>query len=363
MRDEITALLRNDLQDQQPYGAPQIDVPVRLNTNENSYPIPTDVAQDLGTALSREVAGLNRYPDRAAARLRSALASYVGRDTDAARVWAANGSNEILQQLLQVFGGQGKKAMGFPPSYSMHPVISRATGTEWCEGARGGGFDLDAESAAQQVQRERPDIVFLCSPNNPTGTALHGDVIASVYEHTDGIVVVDEAYAEFGRDGTASALDLLPTRPRLVVTRTLSKAFGLAGARVGYCIGDPRIVDAMQLVRLPYHLSTLTQTVALAALDHAPRLLENVVALKQQRDRMAVEIAELGLRVAPSDANFVFFGGLADSRDVWKSLVDRGVLIRDVGIEGWLRVSAGTPDETSAFLTALRDVCQKEKDG
>ncbi len=362
MNDEIGSLLHGGLQGQSPYGAPQVPARVRLNTNENSYPIPPDVAADISQALAHHVADLNRYPDRSANELRSKLAEYVGNGVETAQVWAANGSNEVLQQLMQAFGGQGKKAMGFAPSYSMHSIVSRATGTQWCEGTRDAGFDLDADSAVAQVRRDQPDIVFLCSPNNPTGTALNSDVVTSVDDNTNGIVVIDEAYAEFSRDGTVSGLELQEDRPRLVVTRTLSKAFGLAGARVGYCVADSRVVDALQLVRLPYHLSTLTQAVAVAALSHKQRLLENVAALKRQRNRLATEIARMGFQVAPSDANFVFFGGLTDSSDVWRSLVEQGVLVRDVGIDGWLRVSAGTPDETSMFLTALRDVCQKEKD-
>jgi histidinol-phosphate aminotransferase len=359
--DEIGALLRPDLRGRQPYGAPQLDVPIRLNTNENSYRLPEEVAAGLDKALSTVVRDLNRYPDRDATMLRTDLARYLGHDLSTAQLWAANGSNEVLQQLLQAFGGPDRTALGFTPSYSMHSIIATATGTGWHDGRRGSDFDLSGEHAAEQVRRLRPDVVFLCSPNNPTGTALRWEVIEAVLAAGDGLVVVDEAYAEFARSGTVSALSLLAAHPRLVVTRTMSKAFGLAGARLGYLAADPRVVDALQLVRLPYHLSSLTQAAARAALEHTPLLLSTVDAIKAQRDRIVRELTALGLPVAPSDANFVLFGGLTDSRAVWQSLVDKGVLIRDVGIDGWLRVTAGTPAETEAFLTALSEVLAERK--
>ncbi|NUS41692.1 MAG: histidinol-phosphate transaminase [Terrabacter sp.] len=352
----IGDLLRPDLRGRTPYGAPQLDVPVKLNTNENSHPLPDEVAADIEKAVSSVVRGLNRYPDRDAVALRADLAAYLGHGLDVARVWAANGSNEILQQLLQAFGGPDRLALGFTPAYSMHPIIAAATGTRWADGRREADFDIDAAHAAAQIAEHRPDVVFLCSPNNPTGTALRPDVLAAVLEAAPGLVVVDEAYAEFAREGTDSALTLLPGRERLVVTRTMSKAFAFAGARLGYLAADPAVVDALQLVRLPYHLSALTQAAARAALDHAGVLLSTVDEIKRQRDRMVTRLTELGLSVVPSDANFVLFGGLADSRAVWRSLVDRGVLIRDVGLDGWLRVTAGTAAEVDAFLTAITAV-------
>ncbi|ADD43648.1 histidinol-phosphate transaminase [Stackebrandtia nassauensis] len=359
MTDEIQRLLRDDLRGRSPYGAPQLDVAVRLNTNENSYPLPGEVAASIEKALSGVVRDLNRYPDRDAVELRRDLANYLGHDLDVANLWAANGSNEILQQLLQAFAGPGRTALGFTPAYSMHPLISASTGTAWVDGHREADFGLSAERAVDQVTRHRPDVVFLCSPNNPTGTALGLDVVEAVLEAGTGLVVVDEAYAEFARDGVPSALRLLGGNPRLVVTRTMSKAFGFAGARLGYLAADAAVVDALQLVRLPYHLSSLTQAAARAALGHAPTLLSTVAAIKEQRDRVVTELTRLGLAVAPSDANFVLFGSLADSKAVWRSLVDRGVLIRDVGLDGWLRVTAGTPDETTAFLEALTAVLKE----
>lgn len=348
--------LRDDLRGRTPYGAPQLDVAVRLNTNENSYEVPPEVVEAILEAIAEQVPGLNRYPDREFTALRADLADYLGHGVEPEQVWAGNGSNEVLQHLVQAFAGPGRTALGFTPAYSMHPIISTGAGTTWVDGLRGterDPFDLTAAHAVAQVRRHDPDVVFLCSPNNPTGTALGPDVVEAVYDATRGIVVVDEAYAEFARAGTPSALGLLPGRERLVVTRTMSKAFALAGARLGYLAADPAVSDALRLVRLPYHLSSLTQAAARAALWHADLLLSTVEALKEQRDRIVAALAALDLRAVPSDANFVLFGGLADEKQVWRGLLSHQVLVRDVGIPHHLRVSAGTPEETTAFLGAL----------
>jgi histidinol-phosphate aminotransferase len=345
--------LRDDLRGMTPYGAPQLDVPVRLNTNENSYPVPDEVVEAIGKALAAELRDLNRYPDRDAVALRADLADYLGHGLRAAQVWAANGSNEVQQQLLQAFGGPGRTALGFVPAYSMHPLLAVGTGTTWIGGRRDADFGLTAAGVAAQVAAVRPDVVFLCSPNNPTGTALPPDVVTAALDTAPGMVVVDEAYAEFARPGTQSALALLPGHARLVVTRTMSKAFGFAGGRLGYLAADPAVVDAVQLVRLPYHLSALTQAAARAALAHRSALLATVEAIKEQRDRIVSTLRGRGLRVADSDANFVLFEVGGDQRVAWRSLLDRGVLVRDVGLPGWLRVTAGTPSETDAFLEAL----------
>jgi histidinol-phosphate aminotransferase len=345
--------LRPELRGLRPYGAPQLDVPVRLNTNENSYPLPDEVVAAMEKALTGVLRDLNRYPDRDAVALREDLAGYLGHGLTGGNVWAANGSNEIQQQLLQAFGGPGRTALGFTPSYSMHPLLAAGTGTVWVDGRRGADFGLTAAQTVEQVRDHRPDVVFLCSPNNPTGTALPLDVVAAVLAAAPGMVIVDEAYAEFARPGTPSALSLLAEYPRLVVTRTMSKAFALAGARVGYLAAAPAVVDAVLLVRLPYHLSALTQAAARAALAHAGTLLGTVDAIKKQRDRLVRELRSRRLAVADSDANFVLFGHFADSAPVWRALLDRGVLVRDVGLPGWLRVTAGTPAETDAFLAAL----------
>jgi histidinol-phosphate aminotransferase len=371
MTDSTTAgiegLLRADLRGGTPYGAPQLDVPVRLNTNESSYPVPPEVVAEITAAVADVAPDLNRYPDREFTDLRTALAAYLtgsaaghGVSVAPEQVWAGNGSNEVLQHLVLAFGGHDRVALGFTPAYSMHPIISTTVGTTWVDGLRGQGgapFDLTPEDAVAQVREHQPHLVFLCSPNNPTGTALGLDVVEAVHDAARrAVVVVDEAYAEFARPGTPSALTLLPGRPRLVVTRTMSKAFAFAGGRLGYLAADPALVDALRLVRLPYHLSSPTQAIALAALRHAPAMLSTVEAIKAQRDRMVTELAALGLDPVPSDANFVLFGGLPDAAQTWRDLLDRGVLVRDVGIPHYLRVTAGTPAETDAFLAAVAQV-------
>jgi histidinol-phosphate aminotransferase len=348
--------IREDLGGMTPYGAPQLQVSVRLNTNENSYPLPDEVVDAVEKALSAVLRDLNRYPDRDCVALRADLAGYLGHGLTTANVWAANGSNEVQQQLLQVFGGPGRLALGFTPAYSMHPLLAKATGTGWVDGQRGEEFELTPSSVATQIEVHRPDVVFLCSPNNPTGTALPTAVVEAALASAPGMVVVDEAYAEFRRPGTPSALATLPGHPRLVVTRTMSKAFAFAGVRVGYLAADPAVVDAVQIVRLPYHLSSLTQAAARAALAHADVLLATVEAIKAQRDRIVATLRGYGLTVADSDANFVLFGRFRDQKAVWQALLVRDVLVRDVGLTGWLRVTAGTEPETSAFLAAMKEL-------
>ncbi|SNY51080.1 histidinol-phosphate transaminase [Paractinoplanes atraurantiacus] len=346
--------IRDDLRGQTPYGAPQLDVAVRLNTNENSYPLPDAVVDAIAKAVQAELRDLNRYPDRDAVALRTDLAAYLGHGLTAANTWAANGSNEVQQQLLQAFAGPGRTALGFGPSYSMHPLLTLGVGSRWIGALRDPDFGLTPDAAIAQLDEHDPDMVFLCSPNNPTGTALDPDVITAVLEKARGMVIVDEAYAEFARPGTASALALLPDHPRLVVTRTMSKAFGFAGGRLGYLAASSDVVDAVQLVRLPYHLSALTQAAARAALAERDALLGTVEAIKEQRDRIVTTLRDRGLRVADSDANFVLFEVTGDQKIAWQRLLDRGVLVRDVGLAGWLRVTAGTPAETDAFLEALQ---------
>ncbi|WP_406831172.1 histidinol-phosphate transaminase [Pedococcus sp. KACC 23699] len=367
----LDALLRPDLRGARPYGAPQLDVPVRLNTNESSYPVPEDVVADITARVAAVAPDLNRYPDREFTELRTALAAYLTSTTgvalDPAQVWAGNGSNEVLQHVVLAFGGPERVALGFTPAYSMHPLISTGVGTTWVDGLRGQGadapFDLTVESAVEQVRAHQPHVVFLCSPNNPTGTALTLDVVEAVYAAAErAVVVVDEAYAEFARPGTPSALTLLEGRPRLVVTRTMSKAFAFAGGRLGYLAADPALVDALRLVRLPYHLSAPTQAIALAALAHADQMLGTVEAIKAQRDRMVTELTALGYAPVASDANFVLFGGLVDAAATWRDLLDRGVLVRDVGIPHYLRVTAGTPAETDAFLAAVAEIAATATD-
>ncbi|BCJ77788.1 histidinol-phosphate aminotransferase [Catellatospora sp. IY07-71] len=354
--DWVQGLLREELRGRTAYGAPQLDVPVRLNTNENSYPLPDEVVRAVGRAITGEIADLNRYPDRDAVKLRADLAAYCGHGLTAEQLWAANGSNEIQQQLFQAFAGPGRVALGFGPAYSMHPLLAAGTATTWVDGGRGDDFGLTAEHAVAQVRRHRPALTLLCSPNNPTGTALDFSIVEAVLAETEGLVLIDEAYAEFRRPGTPSALELLDRHPRLVVSRTMSKAFAFAGARVGYLAAHPAIVEAVQLVRLPYHLSALTQAAARAALAHADVLLGTVEAIKAERDRIVSELRLSGWAVADSDANFVLFGRFEDQQAAWRTLLDQGVLVRDVGLPGWLRVTAGTHAETTAFLNAMKEL-------
>ena len=351
--------LRDDLRGKSAYGAPQIDVPVQLNTNENTYPVPQDVQDAVVKYAAAAAATMNRYPDREFVELRQALAEYLGHDLTPEQIWAANGSNEVLQQIMQAFGGPGRKVLSFAPTYSMYPILANGTNNEYIAGKRAADFSLTAQSAAEQVREHAPHIVLLCSPNNPTGTALGLDVVQAVYEateETNSIVVVDEAYAEFALEGTASALSMLAGRPRLIVTRTMSKAFAMAGVRLGYLAAATEVTAALRLVRLPYHLSVMTQATALAALRHSASLLANVEAIKVQRDRIVTRLTELGFTPAVSDSNFVFFGGVKNNKEMFEQLLAQGVLIRDVGIEGHMRVTAGTPEETGQFLSALERI-------
>lgn len=348
--------IREELRDDEPYGAPQLDVPVQLNTNENPYGPSEATARDIADSVHRAALTLNRYPDREAIELRTSLASYLGHGLTVDQVWAANGSNEVMQQVLQAFGGPGRTAVSFAPTYSMYPEYARNTHTRWVAGRRRDDFGLDVDAALALIAEEQPDVVILTSPNNPTGTALDPAHTRAVLQAAPGIVVVDEAYAEFRRDGTPSALELLGEFPRLLVTRTMSKAFALAGGRLGYVAADAAIIDALRIVRLPYHLSAVSQAAATAALRHEDELLAQVDALRATRDETAVWLREQGFEVAESDANFILFGRFDDRHAVWQGVLDRGVLIREVGPLGWLRVSIGTPQDMTAFRDALQEV-------
>lgn len=348
--------LREDLRGKSPYGAPQLAVPVRLNTNENPHP-PTQALIDDVTASVREAATeLHRYPDRDAVALRTDLASYLSAQTGVRvgveNVWAANGSNEILQQLLQAFGGPGRSAIGFVPSYSMHPIISDGTQTRWLAAHRADDFGLDAAVAATAIKEHRPDVVFVTSPNNPSGQSVSLDDLRLLLDAmAGGVMIVDEAYGEFSSQPSALALiDEYPSR--VVVSRTMSKAFAFAGGRLGYLVAAPAVVDAMLLVRLPYHLSSLTQAAARAALRHADDTLGSVATLISERERVSAALTDMGFRVIPSDANFLLFGEFADAAATWRAYLEAGVLIRDVGIPGYLRTTIGLADENDALLSA-----------
>ncbi|TSI16122.1 histidinol-phosphate transaminase [Brevibacterium aurantiacum] len=357
--------VRSDLVGLKPYGAPHLDVPVQLNVNENAYPIPDVVVESMRSAVDGHFAGLNRYPDREFEGLREHLVTYLhGVNARAGQtvelspdmIWAANGSNEVLSHIVQAFGGPGRTVLGFTPSYSMHPLITTGTGATWRSSARSDDFTLDASTVGAEVAEADPDIVFLCTPNNPTGTSIGLDVIEAAYENCSGIVIVDEAYAEFSRPAQASAMTLLEGRPRLVVSRTMSKAFACAGLRLGYAIAAPELIDVLRLVRLPYHLSEITQVLACTALEHADVLLENVDRLIDARDRISEHLSNAGFSVYPSDSNFVLFGNIASPHELWQKLLDRGILIRDIGIDHHARVNAGTEEETTAFLTAVDEI-------
>lgn len=350
--------IRDDLRGQTPYGAPQKAVRIALNVNENTHPVPPEVIAHVAAAVERALHGVNRYPDREFTLLREHLSSYLSAGgaspiVGPEQIWAANGSNEVILHILQAFGGPGRRVLGFPPTYSMHSIIAAGTGTEWVTGERDAEFTLTPDTAVAAVRRTDPDVVFLCAPNNPTGTPLGLDTIAAVYEASRGIVMVDEAYAEFMPAGQPDALSLLPGRERLVVSRTMSKAFAFAGARLGYLAADPAVIDALRLVRLPYHLSGLTQAAAVAALEHAPTMLRTVGAIREQRDRLLVELARLGFAPHDSWANFVLFGGVTDPQATFEHLLAHDILIRDVGLPNHLRVTAGTPAETTEFLDVL----------
>jgi histidinol-phosphate aminotransferase len=355
----MTVPLREELRGIEPYGAPQLDVPVQLNVNENPYPPSEAVAAEVAAVVADATRTLNRYPDREFTALREDLAAYLGHGVRPAQVWAANGSNEVMLQILQAFGGPGRAAVSFAPTYSMYPEYARDTITRWVVGHREEDFSLDLDHAAQVIATERPSVVLLPSPNNPTGTALPPKAVTAVCAaaaDVGGVVVIDEAYGEFRRTGTPSALEVLPQTPNLVVSRTMSKAFALAGARLGYLAASEEICDAIRVVRLPYHLSAVTQAVARVALRHADELLARVDDLRAERDATVTWLRGEGLEVADSDANYVLFGRFADRHAVWQGLLDRGVLIRETGPDGWLRVSIGTADEMAAFRQALREV-------
>lgn len=351
--------LAAELRGRNPYGAPQLDVPYRLNTNENPYPPPPELVADIAKATAEAAAGLHRYPDREATGLRTDLAGYLTRSTGVeltmANVWAANGSNEILQQILQAFGGQGRTALGFEPSYSMHPIIAAGTRTVWLPAPRRADFSLDVTEAVRAIGERQPDVVFVTSPNNPTGQAISLDELRELVAATPKLIVLDEAYAEFSSRPSGTAL-LAEFPEKLIVSRTMSKAFAFAGGRLGYLAAAPAIVDALHLVRLPYHLATLTQAAARAALAHADQTLDSVAKLVAERNRVAESLARSGFRVVPSEANFILFGEFDDAAVAWKSYLDRDVLIRDPHIAGYLRVTIGQPQENDAFLKASKEI-------
>jgi histidinol-phosphate aminotransferase len=348
--------LRKDLSDLSPYGAPQIDSVARLNTNENPYPPSPELIRAIATRVEEIAITLNRYPDRDAISLRASLANFLnelsGTNLTIENIWAANGSNEIIQSLFLAFGDG--IALGFTPSYSMHPLIARVTRTPWIEGLRSSDFSIDVPEAIAQIRFHTPRLTFVTTPNNPTGTSISIEEIvdiANAVGEIGGLLVIDEAYSEFS--SVPSAITLLGKFRHVVVIRTMSKAFAFAGARIGYLAALPEVIDGIQLVRLPYHLSALTQAVGLVALENRAPLLKTVGMLVRDRESIAKELSLLGASVIPSDANFLLFS-VAEPQRVWEELLAKGVLIRDVGLSGYLRVTVGTPDENKRFIEALR---------
>lgn len=346
--------VRPELVGQQPYGAPVLDVPVRLNVNENPLGPDPDLVAAIAAAVAETVPQLNRYPDREASALRADLAEYLGHGLGSGNVWVGNGSNEVMSHLMRAFAGPDRVALAFSPTYSMYPEYARNSFTEYRSVDLPDDFVLTAELVVDAIEQHQPSLTLLASPNNPTGIAVPNDVVAAACRAAgSGLVVVDEAYGEFRRPGTDSALDLLADHPNLVVTRTMSKAFAFAGGRLGYLAAHPAIVDALRVVRLPYHLSALTQVVARTALAHRDSLLANVDLLRTERDALARWLTEQGWHVYPSDANFLLAGRFPDREATWQRLVDRGVLVRVVGPAGYLRISIGTPEENRAVRAAL----------
>jgi histidinol-phosphate aminotransferase len=346
--------VRPDLQLTEGYHSPQVDAEVRLNTNESPFAPPDAWREELLAELAE--VSFHRYPDRPATELRQALADLHGVTPD--EVFCANGSNEVLQSLLLAFGGPGRRALVFEPTYALHSHIARIAGTDVVVGARDDDFLIDPGHALQLLAAQRPDVVFLCSPNNPTGRAEPPETVAAVSAAAPGLVIVDEAYGQFS---PWSALSLRgPEQRGLVVTRTFSKTWAMAGARLGYLVADPAVVAACESVVLPYHLSAQTQVAGLIALRHVPEMEARVARIAEERGRVAAALGDLPVDSWPSDANFILFRPRdRDATEVWQALLDHSILIRNCaswdGLRGCLRVTIGTADENDRFLQALKE--------
>ena len=359
-------VVRADIATSEPYGAPIAAVPAKLNVNENPYPPSPAVVQMMAQAVADVLRGANRYPDREAGRLRAALAEYATAVAQTQitpdQVWAANGSNEVMQHLFAAFGGPGRSALSFGPSYSMYPEYARESFTTYRTIPRRSDFTLDLPEALRAISQQQPSIVLVASPNNPTGNAATASELRSLtaaVEDIGGLLIVDEAYGEFLGDQTPSAMCLVNDSPNVAVTRTLSKAFGLAGLRLGYCVASAEIVDGLRIVRLPYHLSAVTQAVAVVAVESADKLLSQVASLREQRKVLERWAGSVGLQQTDSQANFVYLGRFADRAQVWQQCLDAGVLVRQSGPDGWLRVSVGTPAENDRFMTVMSQIVSR----
>ncbi|MEP6623223.1 MAG: histidinol-phosphate transaminase [Acidimicrobiia bacterium] len=352
-------LPRSDLQTLTGYHSPQLEVEIRLNTNESPFP-PPDAFVDAWLAELR-AAALHRYPDRAAIELRDAIGRTVGQPRE--RVFAANGSNEVLQTLLLTYGGPGRRALVFEPTYALHAHIARITGTEVITAHRTDEFSIDRDHAVALIRDHRPDIVFVCSPNNPSGTVEPPESITAIVEAADALVVVDEAYGEFAAD---SALTLVSDDRALVVSRTYSKVWSLAGLRLGFAVGPTWLVEELDKVVLPYHLDAATQIAGRVALDFVAEMEGRVHRLIEERERLFTALLDAdGVEVFPSGANFLLFRCAGRGREVWQGLVDRGILIRDFsswpGVEDCLRVTIGTPEENDRFWSSLQAVLRESE--
>ncbi|CAN2195194.1 HisC Histidinol-phosphate/aromatic aminotransferase and cobyric acid decarboxylase [Candidatus Nanopelagicaceae bacterium] len=345
-----------------PYGAPQLPADAVLNTNENPFPLSDALASAIASRVESVARNLNRYPDRDANALRSGLAAFINSQSECDfsldNIWAANGSNEIIQSLFLAFGDKG--AIGFTPSYSMHPLIARVTNSPWSDGRRREDFSLDISMAREDIAKSGVALTFITTPNNPTGSSVTIAEIEELAGIVPGLLVVDEAYAEFSDE--VSAVTLIERFPNVIVIRTMSKAFSFAGVRLGYLVADASVISALFLVRLPYHLSAITQAAAEVALEYRDELLGNVATLVSHREWVKNELEELGLAVVPSKANFLLFSGFdIPAPTLWKSLLDAGVLIRDVGLSGYLRVTIGSEAENKLFISALKKILSTSK--
>jgi histidinol-phosphate aminotransferase len=352
--------LRETLRPMTPYGAPQLPAQASLNTNENPYAPSTGLQKAITDAIASVASELNRYPDRDATKLRAQLSLYInelsGTNFSSENIWVANGSNEIIQSIFLAFA-QGS-VLGFTPSYSMHPLIAKTTGAQWIDGKRNPDFSLNIKDAIDEILKNKPTLTFITTPNNPTGGAVTIEEIqqlADASKSVGGLLVVDEAYAEFSQE--ISAVTLIANNPHVIVIRTMSKAFAFAGARVGYLVSDQAVKDAMMIVRLPYHLSALTQAAAQVAIDHRSELLAGVSTLITARKALVAELHAMGLTTIPSSANFVLFTGFKqDAPQLWSALLEKGVLIRDVGLSGYLRVTIGNEAENQLFISAIKEL-------
>ena len=352
--------LRESLRPMSPYGAPQVPAQASLNTNENPYSPSPALQKAITDSVAKVAADLNRYPDRDATVLRTKLADYINELSStkfsADNIWAANGSNEIIQSIFLAFASGS--VLGFTPSYSMHPLIAKVTGAQWIDGKRNADFSLNTTDAVAEIQKHKPTLTFITTPNNPTGGAVKTaeiQLLADACKAVGGLLVVDEAYAEFSQE--KSAVTLIANNPHVIVIRTMSKAFAFAGARVGYLVSDVAVKDAMMIVRLPYHLSALTQAAAQVAIDHRAELLSGVATIIAARESVVKALGDMGLTSIASSANFVLFSGFKqEAPQLWAALLEKGVLIRDVGLSGYLRVTIGNEAENTLFVTALKEL-------